>query len=81
MAAIRVITIKNIINLGVYDENEQIVILSGDDEDCTIQYKGKMCNIPDDFMEKSVHKISAMGESRKEKYRLNKYGWTEIWLD
>ena len=25
MAAIRVITIKNIINLGVYDENEQIV--------------------------------------------------------
>ena len=37
MAAIRVITIKNIINLGVYDENEQIVILSGDDEDCAIR--------------------------------------------
>jgi hypothetical protein len=22
-----------------------------------------------------------MGESRREKYKLNKYGWTEIWLD
>ena len=63
MAAIRVITIKNIINLGVYDENEQIVILSGDDEDCTIQYKGKMCNIPDDFMERRFAAM-AMDTSR-----------------
>lgn len=81
MAAIRVITIKNIINLGIYDENEQIIILSGDVDNHVIQYKGKLCDIPDDFMEKSIYQISAMGESRREKYKLNKYGWTEIWLD
>jgi len=73
--------IKNLIELNIYDENEQIIILSGDVENPIIHYKGRLCNISDEFINKSVIQIAAMGESRREKLMLNKYGWTEFWLD
>lgn len=76
-----IVTIKNIISLGIYDDNEQVAILSGDVDNPTIHYKGRLCDLSDDFMNKSIYQIAAMGESRREKLMLNKYGWTEIWLD
>lgn len=81
MAAIKVITIKNIIDLGIYDENEQLVIFSGDVDHPTIHYKGRLCDLPDEFRDKPICQISAMGKLRREQFMLNKYGWTEIWLD
>jgi hypothetical protein len=74
-------TIKGLLETGLYDENEQVAILYGDVNTPHRPYTGRLVNIPAELQNKEITQISAMGESRRGKYNLNKYGWTEIWVD
>ena len=72
--------IKEFINCNLYDENEQVVILRGDVNYPTRLYTGYLCEIPDKYMDKEIWVITAMSETRRALWTLNKNGWTEIWL-
>lgn len=74
-------TIAELKALGIINENEQIVVFSGDVSNPHRLYEGRLCNIPAELDDKKVWEISAMGERRRERYNLNKYGWLEIWLE
>lgn len=73
--------VKEIIKSNLYDENEQVVILHGDVNKPNRPYTGRMSSIPEKFYDKEVSLISSMGEFRRNKWNLNKYGWTEIWIE
>lgn len=73
-------TIKEIINANIYDENEQVVIMEGDVNDPTRVYTGILNEIPEDYLNTVVEQVSSMSENRRAKWNLNKYGWTEIWI-
>lgn len=73
-------TIKEIINLSLFDEYEQVVILYGDAENPNRPYTGYLSNIPTEFHNWVVEQIASMGETRRTKWNLNKYGWLEIWV-
>lgn len=74
-------TIKSLIDLNILDENEQVVILNGDVNCPNRLYTGYLHNIPTDMLNGlEVELVSAMGERRREKWQLNKYGWMEIWV-
>lgn len=72
-------TIKEIAN--IYDDNEQIVLLSGDVNRPNRHYTGRLCNTPDALLNSQIDFVSAMPESRRKNWNLNRYGWTEIWID
>lgn len=74
-------TIKELMNNKLYDKNEQIVILYGDVNNPYRPYTGKLSDIPSELYEKKIESISAMGESRRNKWNLNHYGWMEIWIE
>ena len=73
-------TIGELQNLNIYDENEQIVVLSGDITAPKIEYSGKLVDTPDDVKALGILQVSAVGEIRREALQLNKFGWTEIWI-
>lgn len=73
-------TIKEIINANIYDENEQVVIMEGDVNDPTRVYTGILNEIPEDYLNTVVEQVSSMSENRRAGWNLNKYGWTEIWI-
>lgn len=73
-------TIKNLIDLNILDENEQVVILNGDVNCPNRLYTGYLHNIPKDIQNTlHIDFISSMGEHRRASWNLNKYGWMEIW--
>lgn len=76
-------TIKELSKLNLFDENEQVVVI---DEDGGVNnpiriYTGRFSEMPEDIIDRKVTLVSAMGKSRIEKWNLNKYGWTEIWVE
>lgn len=73
--------VKDIMDSKVFDENEQIVILYGNVNTPSRPYTGRLSNVPKELQEKEIDTISAMGELRRTKWNLNKYGWMEIWID
>lgn len=73
--------IKAIVESKLFDENEQVVILKGDVNCPTRLYTGYLHQIPSEFYEWKIEQISAMGEHRRANWHLNKYGWTEIWIE
>lgn len=74
-------TIKELMDNKLYDENEQIVVLFGDLNCPHRPYTGRLSEIPCELHGKNIETISAMGELRRNKWNLNKYGWTEIWIE
>lgn len=75
-------TIKQLIDLGIYDENEHISIFSGDVNRPTRHFDGYLCDIPENLLNNTFESVGAMSERRSEQFHLNnKYGRTEIWLD
>lgn len=65
----------------IYDGNEQVVVLFGD-VNCPIRkFTGRFCEIPEDVLSLEFWTVGAMGERRRTGWNLNKYGWTEIWLE
>ena len=73
--------IKDMINSKLFDENEQVVILKGDVNNPIRPYTGRIINLPEEFQELNIEQISSMGEIRRSKWNLNKYGWLEIWVE
>jgi hypothetical protein len=73
--------IKNIVESKLFDENEQVVILSGDANYPNRHYTGYLYQIPSELFDKKVELVSSMGERRRNTWNLNKYGWLEIWLE
>lgn len=73
-------TIKKLMENQLYDENEQVVILFGDVNNPHRPYTGRLSEIPSELHEKEIESISAMGESRRNRWQLNQYGWLEIWI-
>lgn len=75
-------TIKQLIDLNIYDENEHISILSGDVSRPTRHFDGHLCDIPESLLNNTFESVGAMGKLRSEQLHLNnKYGRTEIWLN
>lgn len=77
-------TIKELMESKLYDENEQVVVIlniNGDINSLHRLFTGKLSNIPTELQEKIIEQISAMGESRRKTWNLNKYGWIEIWVE
>ncbi len=74
-------TIKELMESELYDENEQIVILYGDVNNPNRQYTGRLSEVSSELHEKKIENISAMGEFRRKKWNLNQYGWTEVWIE
>lgn len=77
--------IKDMVSSGIFDENEQVAVLYTDLSHGVNNpfrpYTGRLSNVPEELQEKEIENLSAMGESRREKWNLNKYGWMEIWID
>lgn len=74
-------TIENIINLSLFDEFEQVVILHGDVDNPSRPYMGYLSKIPKEFYNWKVEQVASMGERRRNTWNLNKYGWLEIWIE
>ena len=75
-------TIKQLIDLGIYDENDRVSIFSGDVSRPTRYFDGRLCDIPENLLDNTFETIGAMGKLRSEQFHLNnKYGRTEIWLN
>ena len=74
-------TIKELMENKLYDEDEQIVILFGDVNCPNRPYTGRLSEIPNELHDKNIESISAMGELRRNRWHLNQYGWTEIWIE
>ena len=74
-------TIKEIIEMSLFDDYEQVVILYGDVDNPNRPYTGYLSEIPIEFHSLKVEQIASMGELRRTKWNLNKYGWLEIWLE
>lgn len=74
-------TIKELMESNLYDENEQVVVLYGDVSIPSRPFTGRLSEIPCELHQKRVEAISSMGELRRNKWNLNKYGWTEIWIE
>ena len=73
--------IRELMESPLFDENEQVVILHGDVNNPVRPYTGRIANIPTEFQELEIEQIASMGEHRRSKWNLNKYGWLEIWVD
>jgi hypothetical protein len=78
-------TIKRLLDSYLFDEFEQVVILSqSDGNGYNNEYRhftGYISMIPKKFYNLEIELVSAMGDTRRSQYHLNKYGWTEIWID
>ena len=74
-------TISELLDNKLYDENEQIVVLYGDVSCPHRPYTGRLSEIPIELYKKKIESISAMGELRRNTWHLNQYGWTEIWIE
>lgn len=74
-------TIRGLLEIGLYDENEQVVILSGEVSSPVREFTGRLVNTPAELLGREIEQVSAMGETRRDQYKLNKYGWTEIWIE
>lgn len=74
-------TIKELVETRLYDENEQVMVLSGDVNTPHRPYTGRLVNLPAELQDLEIIQISAMGEFRRNQFNLNKYGWTEIWVE
>lgn len=74
-------TIKDIIELKIFDENEQVVVLKGNVNYPTIFFAGWLHKMPSNMFELKVELISSMSEHRRTMLKLNKYGWIELWID
>ena len=74
-------TIKDIIELKIFDENEQVVVLKGNVNNPIILYTGWLHKTPSNMFGLKVEQISSMGEHRRTMLKLNKYGWIELWGD
>lgn len=74
-------TIKTIVESNLFDENEQVVILSGDVNNPNRHYTGYLYQIPNNLFERKIELVASMGEKRRASWNLNKYGWLEIWLE
>jgi len=72
--------IKDLINSNLYDENEQVVILHGDVNNPTREYTGRLSEVPTELQDLEIEMISSLGEIRRTRWNLNKYGWFEIWV-
>lgn len=77
---LRTMTIKDFIDLKIFDENEQIAMLSGDVNSPRQYWTGRLCNIPERLYSTEIDFISSMGERLRTQLNLNRYGWTEIWI-
>ena len=73
-------TIKELIENKLYDENEQVVIMYGNVNNPTKLYIGRLLEIPTNLQYIKIEQIASMGETRRTKWNLNKYGSTEIWI-
>ena len=74
-------TIKNLKDLNIFDDNEQVVILNGNVNCPNKIYTGYFHNIPKDMLTLlEIELVSSMSESRRNAWQLNRYGWTEIWV-
>lgn len=74
-------TIKNIMDMSLFDESEQVVILYGDVDNPSRPYIGYISKIPTEFHDWKVEQVASMGEYRRNTWNLNKYGWLEIWIE
>lgn len=74
-------TIGELIKTGLYDENEQVVVLEGESEPPRRLYEGYLWMVPEDFRGLEIRELSSLGEYRRKQWRLNHYGWTEIWVE
>ena len=54
-------TIKQLIDLGIYDENERVSIFSGDVSRPTRYFDGRLCDIPENLLDNTFETIGAMG--------------------
>ena len=73
-------TIRALLETGLYDENEQVAVFGEDVNNTALRFAGTLTNLPADLLESEIFLISAMGESRRDQYHLNKYGWLELWV-
>lgn len=74
-------TIKEIIELSLFDEYEQVAILYGDVDNPNRPYTGYISKIPTEFYDWKVEQVASMGELRRTRWNLNKYGWLEVWVE
>ena len=73
-------TIGELRKLDIYDEGEQVIVLSGDIVTPKIEYSGKLADMPDEVKALDILQVSALGELRVKAMGLNNMGWTEIWI-
>ena len=73
-------TIKELMENKLFDENEQVIIMYGDVNNPHKEYMGRLLNTTEELHNKKIENISAMGEHRRTQWNLNKYGWMEIWI-
>ena len=71
--------IGELIDLKLYDENEQVVILAGECEPPRRLYDGYFWRIPEALRALEIRELSSMSEYRRKQWKLNDYGWLEIW--
>ena len=73
-------TIGELTKLDIYDEGEQVIVLSGDIVKPNIEYSGKLSDMPEAVKAFDILQVSALGELRVQAMGLNNMGWTEIWI-
>ena len=54
-------TIKQLIDLNIYDENEHISILSGDVSRPTRHFDGRLCDIPENLLDNEFESVGLWG--------------------
>ena len=74
-------TIKELMESNLYDDNQQIVILYGNVNNPHRPYTGRLSEVPAELLDKKIELLSSMGESRRSRWNLNQYGWMEVWVE
>lgn len=78
-----ILNIAQLVDLGIYDENEKVVIMAYTDDErfAKLIFFGRTLNIPNEYLDLTINDVTALSERDKTKYGIHtKDGVTAIFV-